>query len=411
MYDTHSVERRSPVTMPFDLDDFVVAHQHDSDHALLLASLDEMEGGTTGLSSLEIHAALEVMARYLLLPYVDSRRRPYARRNLAKAARDFAEVATPPPVSNVADGITNRFGDEDLEVAPWPTVGRVLDGALCQPRSRNALTTRILRQVGGAGHGQILLHHVLDADLHMRAKLLTHMQMFFRAFCEDPSTEGGAVIPQLRPMLRANPDAIDDFLSAIPRSTAETPHTGIRGVMARGQGVEIAEIDSAASRTSFDAAGTACIAAARMMLTAETDMEYGWSHCLTLSEAAWGFVDRGEDAGAIVALSYVTGFVAALGFPGWPSLAPSAAQTTGIAVLRQALASPSPEDAVAICLGAGETFAMEAWGEVVSQASTLEDAHLVKYVYACLKCASRKPEAEPVFLAAATRLLARWLSR
>ena len=396
-----------------DLDDFVVAHQHDSDHALLLASLEEMEGGTAGLSSLEIHASLEVMTRYLLLPYVDSRRRPYARRNLAKAAWDFADVATPP--ASGADDIADRVSDEDLAVAPWPTVGRVLDEALCQPRSRNALTTRILEQVGGAGHGQILLHHVLDSDLHVRRKLLPHMQMFIRAFCEDPSTEGGAVIPQLRPLLRASPDAIDDFLSAIPRSTVDTPHTGIRGVMARGQGVEIAEIDSTAGRTSrtpFDAAGTACIAAARMMLTAETDLEYGWSHCLTLSEAAWGFVDHGEDAGAIVALSYVTGFVAALGFPGWPSLASAAStQTTGVAAFRQALASPSPEDAVAICLGAERSFAMEAWGEIVSQASTLEDAHLVKYVYACLKCASRKPEAEPVFLASATRLLARWLSR
>lgn len=396
--------------MPFDLDDFVVAHQHDSDHALLLATLEEMEGGTTGMSSLEIHASLEVMARYLLLPYVDSRRRPYARRNLARAARDFAEVATP-PASEAGDVATGVSG-EDLAVAPWQTVGRVLDEVLRQPRSRNALTTRILRQVGGAGHGQILLHHVLDADLHVQRKLLPHMQMFFRAFCEDPSTEDGAVIPQLRPLLRASPDAIDEFLSGIPQSTTNTPHTGIRGVMARGQGVKIAEIDGDAARTPFDVAGTACIAAARMMLTAETDLEYGWSHCLTLSEAAWGFVDRGDDAGAIMALSYVTGFVAALGFPGWPSLTPAAStQTTGIAALRQALASPSPEDAVAICLDAEETFTMEAWGEIISQASTLEDAHLVKYAYACLKCASRKPEAEPVFLAAATRLLARWLSR
>ena len=40
----------------------------------------------------------------------------------------------------------------------------------------------------------------------------------------------------------------------------------------------------------------------------------------------------------------------------------------------------------------------------------MEDAHLVKYVYAALKSASRKPEAEAIFLAAATRLLARWLA-
>ena len=283
---------------------------------------------------------------------------------------------------------------------------------MCQPHSRSALAVRICHQIGGAGHGQILLHHMLDADLHMRRKLLPHMQMFVRAFRDDPSTEGGAVIPRLRPLLQASPDAIDEFLSGIPRSRMDTPHTGIRGVMARGQAVEVAKVDSASHRTPFEAAGTACVAAARMMLTAETELEYGWSHCLTLSDAAWGFVGRGNDAGAIVALSYVTGFVSALGFPGWPALVPSTStRGTGIAAFRQALSSTSPEDAVAIGLGASEDLAMAAWGEVVSQANAMEDAHLVKYVHSALRCASRKPEAEQIFLAAATRLLARWLFR
>ena len=399
--------------MSFDLDDFVRVHEHDSDRALLLASLAEMESGTSGLSSLEIHAPLEVMARYLLLPLVDSRRREGARRYLAAAARDFADVAV--PAIGQADDPTDRVGGDDLAAAPWPVIGRSLAAAMCQPESRlnrQALTTRVLQQIGGAGHGQILLGHMLDADLHVRRKLLPHMQMFIRAYREDPSTERGAVIPQLGPLLRASPAALDEFLSGVPRSSVDTPHAGIRGVMARGQGVETATIDSVDGSTPFEAAGTACVAAARMMLTTETDMEYGWSHCLTLSETAWGFVDRGDDTGAVVALSYVTGFVSALGFPGWPSLAPTAsARAVGIAAFQHALASASSEDAVAICLGASKDIATQAWGEVISQASDMKDAHLVKYVHAALRCATRKPEAEPIFLAAATRLLARWLAR
>ena len=396
--------------MAFDLEDFLFAHQHDSDRALLLACLAEMEGGTSGLSSLEIHAPLEVMARYQLLPLVDSKRRATTRQNLAKAAWDFVEVAVPPVLE--ADERADGISGADLAVAPWLAVAGSLGEAMCQPHSRSALAERICQQVGGAGHGQILLHHMLDADLHVRRKLLPHMQMFVRAFRDDSSTEGGAVIPQLRPLLQASPDAIDEFLSSItPRSTMETPHTGIRGVMARGQAVEVAEVGSASHRTPFEAAGDACAAAARMMLTAETEMEYGWSHCLTLSDAAWGFVGRGNDAGAIVALSYVTGFVSALGFPGWPAPAPSAStQATGIAAFRRALSSTSPEDAVAIALGASEELAMAAWSEVVSRASAMADAHLVKYVHSALRCASRKPEAEQIFLAAATRLLARWLA-
>ena len=397
--------------MSFDLDGFMAARQHDSDHALLLACLAEMESGTSGLSSLEIHAPLEVMARYSLLPLVDAPRRPSARRNIAKAAQDFANVAQP-PVSE-ADETPDFTDADDWTDAPWPTVGRSLGEAIRRPRHLRALAERVLQQVGGAGHGQILLHHILDADPHVRRKLLPHMQMFVRAFGEDQSTAGGAVIPQVRPLLRASSGAIDKFLGGIPRSSVDTPHTGIRGVMARGQGVEVAEVGDSADGTPLGAAGTACVAAARMMLTAKTDMEYGWSHCLTLSESAWGFADRGdEDVGAVVALSYVAGFVSALGFPGWSSLVPDASTSaTGIGAFRQALASASPEDAVAICLGASEEAAREAWGEVISQASGLEDAHLVKYVHSCFRSAARKPETERVFLAAATRLLARWLAR
>ncbi len=397
--------------MSFDLDDFMVARQHDSDHAFLLACLAEMESGTSGLSSLEIHAPLEVMARHSLLPLVDAPRRPSARRNIAKAARDFADVAKPP--ASEADEAPDFTDRDDWTDAPWPTVGRSLGEAIRRPRNLRVLAKRVLQQVGGAGHGQILLHHVLDADPHVRRKLLPHMRMFVRAFGEDQSTAGGAVIPQVGPLLRASSGAIDEFLGGIPRSTADTPHTGIRGVMARGQGVEVAEVGDSADGTPLEAAGTACVAAARLMLTAKTDMEYGWSHCLTLSESAWGFANRGdEDVGAVVALSYVAGFVSALGFPGWSSLAPDASTSaTGIAALRQALASASPEDAAAICLGASEDVAREAWGEVISQASGLEDAHLVKYAHSCFRSAARKPEAERVFLAAATRLLARWLAR
>lgn len=133
--------------MSFDLDDFVLAHEHDSDRALLLASLAEMESGTSGLSSLEIHASLEVMARYLLLPLVDSRRREGARRYLAAAARDFADVAV--PAIGQADDPTDRVGGDDLGGCAMAGDWSQLAAAMCQLESRlnrQALTTRVLQQ-------------------------------------------------------------------------------------------------------------------------------------------------------------------------------------------------------------------------------------------------------------------------
>ena len=398
--------------MSFDPDNFTAVRRRDSDHTFLLACLAEMEGSTTGLSSLEIHAPLEVMARYALLPQVASAQRERARRNMAKAAGDFAETASPPAASPV--GYADATPTVDWIDSPWEAVGDSLSEATRWPRNLKVLITRVLQQVGGAGHGQILLHHVLDADPHVRRKLLPHMQMFIRAFCEDQSTDRGAVIPQIRPLLHASPGAIEEFLGGIRRSRTSTLHTGIRGVMARGQSVDVPEVSDSTRAKPFEVAGTACIAAARIMLTADADMEYGWSHCMTLSEAAWGFVDRGteDEVAASVALSYVAAFVSALGFPGWQSpISAASASATGITAFRQALASASPDDAVAICLGATEDVMMEAWGDVISRASALEDAHLVKYVHACFRSAARRPDAECTFLAAATRLLSRWLSR
>ena len=118
--------------MPLDLDAFVIAHQHASDHAFLLACLAEMEGGTVGQSSLEIHAALEVMARYSLLPRVDAARRPGARRHMVRAARDFAAVAVAPAAD--AGARQDGAGMDALEVAPWPDVGRCMGETMRRPR-------------------------------------------------------------------------------------------------------------------------------------------------------------------------------------------------------------------------------------------------------------------------------------
>lgn len=399
--------------MSFDLDGFMAAHQRDGDHGFLLACLGRMEGGTTGFSSLELHAPLEVMARYALLPLVDVPRREGARRNIAKAARSFAEVAV--PAAGEFNAPADGAGGGDLAHAPWPTIASGLSRALGRPQTLQALAMRVVQQIGGAGHGQILLRHLLTADPHLARKLLPHMRLFLRAYCEDPTTEQGAVIPQLRSLLRQSAAAIDEFLSGIARESEAAPHAGIRGMVARGQRVAAPPAGDSGDGGPFEAAATACVAAARMMLTAETELEYGWSHCLTLAEAAWGFVDSGDegDVAATVALSYVVSFVAGLGFPGWPSLPRPNAAPTRIAALRQALGSASPEDAVAVCLGASdaEDFRVQAWREVAAAASGFEDAHLVKYVHACWRSGARHPAAERVFLAAATRLLARWLAR
>jgi hypothetical protein len=133
---------------------------------------------------------------------------------------------------------------------------------------------------------------------------------------------------------------------------------------------------------------------------------YGWTHCLTMAQAALHCARwcRDPSLAVRVAATYVLGFRAA-----------HATAPLELALEPRRYDLPF-DDAVeagrAEAAGAAYHAAEPAHvvGRLATYAATHEDAHLVKYVVACLRAAHLDPDAARLYLAAAASLCAYWAS-
>ena len=416
-----------------------------SDHAVLIHCLDLIRDGTSGRSSFELHTPLELMARYRLLPWVEGGFRHTARAQMLATALDFRRIAKPFPA---ALGPSVEWAGVSGD-APWRDIAAALRTSRPDDLQTVArqLGDRILANVGGAGHGHLLLAFAHEADGWVCERLVPHLRSFVEWFASDEETDGAALLEDLQPLAAAKRvEDVAGFLAAVPKNSAESEHGGIRGIVdrARQTGFDC-QVDADPYARPLPRCVAALEAAAQFMLLEEDELEYGWSHCLTLPEAACTLAENATEGGAqlptAVAISYVAAFVSALrsGAP-LPPLAdagalsgereglaprkkePSAGEREGLAPrkkepaattrdLRDALmGNDALHAAPAVALRLSEAEATSAWTLICSLASVRPDAHLVKYTFACLRCANRSQH-PPLFLAAAVKLLAAWLVR
>jgi hypothetical protein len=146
------------------------------------------------------------------------------------------------------------------------------------------------------------------------------------------------------------------------------------------------------------------VAAWSMIAEPTRHAPYGWSHCLTMSQAVLGVADacRDPSVALAVAATYVAGF-----------------RTMADGPLRMAMDLPDPGLALDEAIEAGPHIAAAAaWHRTLSghdvvatlatRAAVHEDAHLVKYTLACLDAADADPEWRHLFMAAAAALAGWW---
>ena len=387
-----------------------------SDHALLMHCLALTAFGTSGRSSFELHTPLELMARYRLLSWVGSEFRHMARAQMLATALDFRRIATPLPVKPRGAPSALAIGAD----TSWQGVAAVLQ----QPSAEDLcivaqlLGERIIANVGAAGHGHLLLAFAADADGWVCERLAPHLRAFVEWFASDEETEGAALFENLQPLATAKRlEDVRDFLAAIARNSAESEHGGIRGIVDRARQAGFAcHVAAGSSACPVERCVAALEVAARFMLLEETELEYGWSHCLTLPEAACTLGENATPHGAVrataVAISYVAAFVSALrsGTP-LPTLANAEEPATRADLLDALMGGDALHAAPTVALRLDEAEATSAWALICSLASVRPDAHLVKYVLACLRCANGRSRHPRLFLAAAAKLLAAWLAR
>ena len=363
-------------------------------------------------NSFVLHAPLELLARRALLEYVEPARRQRARLiwvELAaeyEAAGDAQRAREAVPFDSVG-AATSRLGAA-LDAGDLDGVD---DSAAWLARRATAadlipLADSLVTRLGAAAHAPIYLYTL------PRVAPRSH-----------------AAIGLLRPLVRElarEPDWHIEWVgrwtpaaesSELTDALLDTPRLGLPGsdfiyplmhqVDASGVAAEVvgpalgAHPDGAATSRSL-----ARVAAWSMLQDDRTHAPYGWTHCLTLAQAAAGVAAATSDPtrALAVAATHVVGFRAALSAS---DVAPRFEPDAVPGPARDALDAPPPIAAAAV--HHASTAELEAIAtELANRAALHEDAHVVKYTLACLDAAAADPGERRLFLAAAASLLAWW---
>ena len=372
--------------------------------------------------SFVLHAPLEVMARGALLPWVHPRGMECARLRIVAVLDQFEEVpAVPVAVESAGarDTVNRERGEPtvlagrliaaleagDLEAIDAAAIE--LSGVAAPAALPALLGDAVLPVLAAAGHAPIFLYQYprvaprgeVTAELlrPLARELGRYPELRLNWMRERPSSGGS--VAGLADALRNVP------LMGVPDSTFIFPV--MHQVDAGGVAQELLG-PSLAGVAVEDAARVLLRTAARAMLTASPEhAAYGWSHCLTMPQAALGIAPFVADRQLAldVAGTYVVGFLAALATEPIPDGLDFADPGGSF----RAALTTSRESAAGFVLHADESSLHSVVTELVTEVCAHRDAHLVKYTLACLDAAAADPPARRLFLAAAASLLASWL--
>jgi hypothetical protein len=148
------------------------------------------------------------------------------------------------------------------------------------------------------------------------------------------------------------------------------------------------------------------IAAQSMLQDDPTFAPYGWTHCLTLSQAAIGIRHRLADPvrAAAIAATYVVAFRAAEGAHTIDAgFEPARTGGTAFAAL-----DAQPSVAAGAVFHASDEELDAIVPELAARGGSHDDAHMAKYTLACFDAAASDPAARRLYFAAAAYLGAWW---
>lgn len=375
--------------------------------SILSAPLDSGSPAT----SFVLHAPLELLARVALLPRVAPEWRRTARVRILSLVSGYEQAGDrlrPRESPNTESGraairLRSAIAQGDLnavdELAPL-IARRISASELAQ-----ALAEDVLGHLGAAGHANIYL----DLAQATEAGPLG-LALLWPMVRELAKTPGRAMASAESPP----PVAIKNM--GVAEALARLPNIGgsfgiapmVERAEAEGVIDQVLDHLNAAIASNPESSGQQMLrAAALMMLQGPPDhAPYGWTHCLTLTQAALALGPKLSHPAraAVVGATYVAAH--------WSSLAkapfdPRWEPQEGVVGLEDALAA-QPSVAAATVWHAPEEEHARIEEDLVTRASVAHDAHHVKYTLACLRAAAADPPARRIFYAAAAYLGAWW---
>jgi hypothetical protein len=327
-------------------------------------------------NSFELHAPLELMARRILLDRVEPGRQAAARARITWVADTYAQSGEP-----VADD----------EPAPAPVGPDELVACLSAAGHApiyNYLLPRVARRSPGAT---------------ALARPLLHELNRFREWKIE--------------WIDAQPFTGSGDQGALTRALLETPHLGMPGsdfifplmhqVDSKGVAADvIGPVLGPATDAAATARAVARVAAWSMLQDEPAHAPYGWTHCLTLAQAAAAMATSTTDPlrALAVAATHVVGFRAALSnAPVTDRYEPEPVDVDPLEAL-----DASPQLAAAAVHHAPRAAVAAISTELASSAALHPDAHVAKYTLACFDAADADPEHGRLFLSAAAYLHGWW---
>jgi len=343
--------------------------------------------------SFVLHSPLELAARSALLPLVAPEQRTLARIRIVALAAHYEQYQALKPVAAQLPPATPISAKNRLLAA---IAGGDVQGAgehaqsFASAASADRLNEHLVRDLvpmtAAAAHAPIFLFHLARRD---------------QAHGLSPQL----AVPLARELAR-HPDWRIRWVDRwIHRDMPETPTDPARLRVAIAElpllgppgstfihpllmqvdegGIAKQHLGQALGQPTPEAGAELLRIAARLMLTDTPDEgPYGWSHCLTIPQAILGITKytMHADVGLAVAATHVAAFRVGLG--------------------------KEP-------LGAPREFRAEHGARTITalatKASVSHDAHVVKYVLACIDAAIDDPAASGLYYAAAQRLLDIWI--
>ncbi len=323
--------------------------------------------------SFVLHAPLELMARAVLLPAVDSADRQRARERLVWMVDQYDHVGPrvpdPRPVAHgsAADGMSALLAairasdlDEIDRHASW------LGDHATGDDLRRGLGPSLAPSLAAAAHGPIALH-LLRRCPDVGPSLL-------RGVAREVGRHPDWLIPW-EGLASGSRPLLDALL--------EAPRLGMPGsnfilpMVRRGSDAAVHLLTDVADDQVDGMQAVSRVAAWSMLQDASDHVPYGWTHTLTIPQAVMSVGLRTRQAVAIAA-SQSIGFRASMGAR---VLDPSASLP------------PIPP---------------KGREQLASMASLHFDAHLVKYTLACFDASAYDPEMAGLYLAAAAHLHEWW---
>lgn len=377
-----------------------------------------------------LHAPLELLARYGLLQLVDPQERSLARLQMVASAATFE--AGPPPAP--APKKVGPFPDPSTAVAEFTRAfqGGSADGIEAimlqfaaqfgTARLVQLLTPLALPTLTGASHSHIglwlLLRHARASDVGDAALL----RAATRSLSRNPASQlksFSAMSLESSKTLKQTPDEVEKEilakLTAPPRKTGSLG--GMQALFTAGEATGNADtlftdfLRHDLTNEQIDAAFRAVLrVCAHSMLQHNTQhAKFGWSHCLTLPQAACGLSSLNIDRKLALACSlvWITSYRSVLSdrdldFNWMP------AKLDGSASVIEALQT-SPTVAASRVWHADPVEYPQIKQTLATQASIRTDQHLIKYTRACLDMISFDPKHEHLYLAAAAHLCGVWV--